>query len=233
MAHTATARRRRARPAVRRRRIAALLAAAVLGAGVAATVAGLGPLGDEVREITLPLRHDDIIRQQAADKGLDADLIAAVIYEESRFRDQTSHAGARGLMQITPETAAFIARDSGGIRFTQKDLATPQINISYGAYYLRYLLRQYEGDTALAVAAYNAGETNVNNWIAEAGGDGRLRDRRHPVRRDPRVRGERARAQEGVPQELRRRARAIAPAARACSAGRGHRRRAHRAGSPG
>ena len=171
MARTATARRGRTRPAVRRRRIAALLVAAALGAGVAATVAGLGPLGDEVREITLPLRHDDIIRQQAADKGIDADLIAAVIYEESRFRDQTSHAGARGLMQITPRTAEFIARDSGGIRFTHQDLATPQINISYGAYYLRYLLRQYDGDTALAVAAYNAGETNVNNWIAEAGGD--------------------------------------------------------------
>ena len=64
------------------------------------------PLGDAVREITLPLRHEDIIRQQAADKDLDPSLIAAVIYEESRFRDQTSHAGAAGLMQITPETAA-------------------------------------------------------------------------------------------------------------------------------
>jgi len=171
VARAATTRRRRAKPAARRGRIAALVAAAVLGSGIAATVAGLGPLGDEVREIILPLRHSDIIRQQAADKGVDADLIAAVIYEESRFRDQTSHAGARGLMQITPETAAFIARDSGGTRFTQKDLATPQINISYGAYYLRYLLRRYDGDTALAVAAYNAGETNVNRWVAEAGGE--------------------------------------------------------------
>ena len=171
MARAATTRKRRAKPAARRGRIAALVAAAVLGSGIAATVAGLGPLGDEVREIILPLRHSDIIRQQAADKGVDADLIAAVIYEESRFRDQTSHAGARGLMQITPETAAFIARDSGGTRFTQKDLATPQINISYGAYYLRYLLRRYDGDTALAVAAYNAGETNVNRWVAEAGGE--------------------------------------------------------------
>ena len=154
----------------RRRRIVALVVAAALGAGIAATVAGLGPLGDEVRDIILPLRHSDIIRQQAAEKGLEADLIAAIIYEESRFRDQTSHAGARGLMQITPETAAFIARDSGGTRFTQKDLATPQINISYGAYYLRYLMRRYGGNTALAVAAYNAGETNVNHWVNEAGG---------------------------------------------------------------
>jgi len=171
VARAATTRRRRAKPAARRGRIAALVAAAVLGSGIAATVAGLGPLGDEVRKIILPLRHSDIIRQQAADKGVDADLIAAVIYEESRFRDQTSRAGARGLMQITPETAEFIARDSGGTRFTQKDLATPQINISYGAYYLRYLLRRYDGDTALAVAAYNAGETNVNSWVAEAGGE--------------------------------------------------------------
>ena len=98
-------------------------------------------------------------------------MIAAVIYEESKFRDQTSHAGARGLMQITPETARFIARDSGGTRFTQADLATPQVNISYGAYYLRYLLRRYGGSETLAVAAYNAGETNVSHWVEKAGGE--------------------------------------------------------------
>jgi soluble lytic murein transglycosylase len=127
--------------------------------------------GDEVRELTLPLRHDDIIRQQARDKGLDPALIAAVIYEESRFRDQTSHAGARGLMQITPETARFIARDSGGTEFVEGDLATPQINIAYGSYFLRYLLDRYDGDRELAIAAYNAGETNVNKWVVGAGGD--------------------------------------------------------------
>ena len=73
-------------------------------------------------------------------------------------------------MQITPATADFIAKDSGGTRFTQRDLATPQINISYGAYYLRYLMARYDGNEMLAVAAYNAGETRVNGWIAEAGG---------------------------------------------------------------
>ena len=148
-----------------------MLGAAVVGAAAAAMVAGVLPLGEAVREITLPLRHEDIIRQQAAEKGIDPALIAAVIYEESRFRDQTSHAGARGLMQITPRTADFIARDSGGTGFTQADLATPQVNISYGAYYLRYLLRRYEGDAALVVAAYNAGETNVDHWVGEAGGE--------------------------------------------------------------
>ncbi len=138
------------------------------------TIGGLGPLGEAVRQITLPLSHEDIIRQQAAEKGLDPALVAAVIYEESKFRDQTSHAGARGLMQITPATAEFIARDSGGTRFVQEDLATPQVNISYGTYYLRYLLRRYDGDEVLAVAAYNAGETNVNRWIERAGGRARF-----------------------------------------------------------
>ena len=138
----------RGRPArhIRRRRAVAIAVAGVLALGVIAVVTGVGPLGEAVREITLPLRHDDVIRQQADEKGLDPALIAAVIYEESRFRDQTSSAGARGLMQITPETADFIAKHSGGIRFRQEDLATPQINIAYGSYFLRYLIDHYDGN---------------------------------------------------------------------------------------
>jgi peptidoglycan lytic transglycosylase len=163
------ARRRASRAAARRRRWALVLAL-VAGAGVAAVVAGLGSLDDAVREITLPLHHEDIIRQQAADKHLDPALVAAVIYEESRFRDQTSHAGARGLMQITPDTADFIAKESGGYRFVQDDLATPQINIAYGTYYLRYLLDRYDGNETEAIAAYNAGHGNVDEWVAKSGG---------------------------------------------------------------
>jgi soluble lytic murein transglycosylase len=163
-------RRRPPRAAVRRRRFTLLALLAILAGGGIMVAAGIGPLGDAVREITLPLRHEDIIRQQAREKGLDPALIAGIIYEESRFRDQTSHAGARGLMQITPATARFIARDSGGTAFTHSDLATPQINIAYGSYYLRYLIRRYGGNQTLAIAAYNAGETNVNRWVARAGG---------------------------------------------------------------
>src|SRR3712207_2781259 len=85
-------------------------------------------------------------------------------YVESRFRDQTSHAGAKGLMQIMPTTADYIARRSGGTAFEQGDLATPQINISYGSWYLRYLLRHYDGNVVLALAAYNAGEGTVDEW---------------------------------------------------------------------
>ncbi len=175
--HAASRVARRPRARIRRRRLAAVAVVALLGVVCAALVSGLGePL---VREITLPLKHDDIIRQQAADKGLDPALIAAVIYEESRFRDQTSHAGARGLMQITPDTADFIARHSGGYRFKQSDLSTPQINIAYGSYYLRYLIDHYGGSETLAVAAYNAGLGNVDRWVAKAGGASEFRSAEH------------------------------------------------------
>ncbi len=163
---------RTARPAaVRRRRRRRRRAAFLLGftALVALTAVIVVPrLPDAVRELALPLRHEDIIRQQASAKGIDPSLVAAVIYAESKFRDQTSHAGARGLMQITPATARYIAKLSGGTAFEQGDLATPQINISYGVFYLRYLLRRYEGNEVLALAAYNGGEGNVDRWIAEA-----------------------------------------------------------------
>jgi soluble lytic murein transglycosylase len=138
-------------------------------AATALIMAILSPWADKaVQEISLPLRHDDIIRQQGNDKNLDPALIAGVIYVESRFRDQTSHAGAKGLMQIMPATADYIARKSGGTAFEQGDLATPQINIAYGSWYLRYLLEHYHGSTILALAAYNAGEGKVDAWWREA-----------------------------------------------------------------
>jgi soluble lytic murein transglycosylase len=149
------------------RRFTWLLVAVVVVAAVVAAVVAPG-VDKAVKEIALPLRHEDIIRQQAADKGLDPALIAGVIYTESRFRDQTSHAGAKGLMQLLPSTANDIARKSGGTAFVQGDLADPQVNISYGSFYLRYLLERYGGNVVLAVAAYNAGEGKVDEWVFAA-----------------------------------------------------------------
>jgi soluble lytic murein transglycosylase len=117
-----------------------------------------------LEEVTLPLKHEDIIRQQAAEKDVPADLIAAVIYSESRFRDQTSHAGARGLMQITPATARVIESLSGGQTFRFDDLSNPDINIRYGTFYLHYLIEKFGDNEIAALAAYNAGETNVAAW---------------------------------------------------------------------
>ena len=158
---------RPSRARVMRRRLGFLLAVVFAAAIVGAAIA---PWADKaVQEVSLPLRHDDIIRQQAADKDLDPALIAGVIYAESHFRDQTSHAGAKGLMQLMPETADYIAEKSGGTAFVQGDLATPQVNISYGSWYLRYLLQKYEGREVLALAAYNAGEGKVDEWVAARG----------------------------------------------------------------
>lgn len=148
----------------RRRRLA--IGGAVVATGVAVGVAlGMfGKVDDVIQELTLPLRHEDIIRQQSRDKDVDASLIAAVIYAESRFSDQTSHAGARGLMQITPLTAREIEKLSGGSTFEIDDLSDPDLNIRYGTFYLRELLDRYDGNEVAALAAYNAGPGNVEEW---------------------------------------------------------------------
>jgi soluble lytic murein transglycosylase len=153
-----------------RRRIALLAGVALIAVLVSAALSPF--VNKAVQEIGLPLRHEDVIRQQAAEKGLDPSLIAAVIYTESRFRDQTSKAGAKGLMQLLPSTANYIAHLSGGTAFEQGDLATPQVNIAYGSFYLRYLLRKYRGSEVLALAAYNAGEGKVDEWLAGAAANG-------------------------------------------------------------
>jgi soluble lytic murein transglycosylase len=158
-----TATRRRA---LRRRRLVALVGVA---AAVVFAITIVGPVFHHaVKEVVLPLRHEDIIRQQARAKDLDPALVAGIIYTESRFRDQTSVAGAKGLMQLTPATAKFVEHLSGGSTFTVADLSTPQVNISYGTFYLRYLLNRYGGNQALALAAYNGGEGNVDRWVDAA-----------------------------------------------------------------
>jgi soluble lytic murein transglycosylase len=139
------------------------VAAAAIGAGAAIGISRID-LDKAIRELTLPLQHEDIIRQQAAAKHVDPSLIAAVIYAESRFRDQESRAGALGLMQITPQTADVIARLSGGTQFVTGDLSDPDINIRYGSYYLRYLLDRYNGNEVAALAAYNAGTRAADRW---------------------------------------------------------------------
>jgi soluble lytic murein transglycosylase len=147
-----------------------------LAAGIAFAISRID-FGEAIRELTLPLRHDDIVRQEASDEDIatvageqitlpttDPALLAAVIYAESRFRDQTSVAGARGLMQITPDTADTIEKISGGQTFVYEDLADPDLNIRYGSFYLRYLLYLYDGNEAAALAAYNAGIGNADAW---------------------------------------------------------------------
>jgi soluble lytic murein transglycosylase len=117
-----------------------------------------------------PLSYEQIVRGHAKNYDLDPALLAAVIYRESKFdAGARSSSGAIGLMQLLPETANGIALHTGGSRFVVADLFDPEINVRYGSFYLRRLIDKY-GDTRLALAAYNAGQANVDAWRAAGKG---------------------------------------------------------------
>ena len=144
-----------------------LAAVALLGALAAAFLyvhSTSPPWYDRLR---YPLRYEAIVRGHAHNYDLDPALLAAVIYAESKF-DATarSGSGAVGLMQLTPKTAEGIATRTGGTAFHVSDLTNPEINVRYGAWYLRDLFQKYH-DERLVLAAYNAGQGNVDKWLRQ------------------------------------------------------------------
>jgi soluble lytic murein transglycosylase len=113
-----------------------------------------------------PFRYQQIVLGHARNYHLDPALLAAVIYQESKFNaDAKSDRGAIGLMQLLPDTAKGIAERTGGSKFRVSDLYDPEINVRYGAWYLRHLLDKY-GSERTALAAYNAGQANIDAWRA-------------------------------------------------------------------
>lgn len=120
-----------------------------------------------------PLRYEDTINREAKRHALDPALIAAVINVESKWvPDTVSSAGAVGLMQLLPNTAAFIARQPKRPSPPPDELTDPEINITYGSWYLRYLVTNHR-DLPAALAAYNAGDQNVRIWEQHAKAEGR------------------------------------------------------------
>lgn len=100
-------------------------------------------------------------------------IISAIIFAESRFDTQArSHKGALGLMQIMPETGAGVARELNWKDFSPQDLLDPDKNLRVGIRYISYLKRRFNNNDYLALASYNAGFRNVDNWIAEGIWDG-------------------------------------------------------------
>lgn len=131
-------------------------------AGAAAYVVEAEP--DWYLRARYPLEYERIIRVHAGNHDLDPSLIAAVVYVESRFDpDARSEAGAVGLMQLLPDTAQGIADRTGGGNFVVADLRDPEINVRYGSWYLDHLRGRY-ASTELALAAYHAGQGNVDEW---------------------------------------------------------------------
>lgn len=140
-----------------------VLVVLVLAAAAAAVTALSEP--DWYLRMRYPLRYEHIVRGHAANYELDPALVAAVIYQESKFQaDARSESGAIGLMQLLPETARGIALRTGGSRFEVDDLYDPEVNVRYGCWYLRNLIRKY-GDLETALAAYNGGQGNIDRGI--------------------------------------------------------------------
>ena len=145
------------------RRVLAL-AVMLVGAVVALVYLQNPATPDFVQRVRYPFKYQEIVRGHARNYKLDPALIAAVIYQESKFDPRAKSAsGAMGLMQLLPSTAHGIALHTGGSAFRTEDLWNPEINVRYGAFYLRRLLNKY-GDERTALAAYNAGQTNVDRW---------------------------------------------------------------------
>ena len=129
-----------------------------------------------------PLEYEQIVVGHADNYHLEPHLVAAVIYQESKFdADAVSSSGAIGLMQLLPATAQGIADRTGGTGWHEGDLVNPELNIRYGSWYLRHLLDKY-GDEELALAAYNAGQANVDRW-REQGVGIQFDETRHYVER--------------------------------------------------
>jgi soluble lytic murein transglycosylase len=146
--------------------IRALAVLAILGVGIAAVVTSEPSWYLRAR---YPLKYEAIVEGHARNYRLDPALLAAVIYRESKFDARAgSRAGAIGLMQLTPATARGIALRTGGTRFKMADLYDPEINIRYGAWYLRHLLDSFDGDVRKALAAYNGGRGNVERGVVFA-----------------------------------------------------------------
>lgn len=121
---------------------------------------------DFQRKYLYPYDYQDTINFYADRYEVDRNLVASVILAESKFRqDATSVHGARGLMQIMPETGRWIATQIEDDSFSVDKLYNVNMNIKYGTWYLSELQTEFEGNEVLALAAYNAGRGNVYEWM--------------------------------------------------------------------
>ena len=116
-----------------------------------------------------PIKYENIIIKYANEYGLDNHLVAAIIKVESGYDSfAKSSKGALGLMQIKPSTGKWIAEKLGIKDLNEEELYDPEINIKMGCWYLDYLLKYYNGNLQLALAAYNGGQGNVSKWLKDS-----------------------------------------------------------------
>lgn len=141
--------------------------------GVIAVVFFYRPL----MEYMYPLHYRDVVYRHATQHQLDPLLVTAIMSVESSFNPRAvSSKGAKGLMQLMPPTAEWAAAQMGMEPFSEDMLFDPDINVSIGVWYLANLRRLFDGDMALALAAYNGGRANVLRWLEEETWSGTIED---------------------------------------------------------
>ncbi|PTV95651.1 soluble lytic murein transglycosylase [Halanaerobium saccharolyticum] len=119
-----------------------------------------------IRRNLEPVKYQKEIDKYAEEFSLEPELLAAIIYVESRFdKYSISPRGAVGLMQLMPATAHWVAEELGYENFNVKDLDNPDLNIKFGSWYFAYLYQKFDQDLIKTIAAYNAGESNVRKWL--------------------------------------------------------------------
>jgi soluble lytic murein transglycosylase len=120
-----------------------------------------------------PLPHQDIVFANAQEFNIDPYLVFAIIRAESKYQNAArSPVGARGLMQIMPETGQWIAEQLKIKDFEPEDLHDPEVNIRFGCWYINYLNSEFKGQIPLELAAYNAGKSKVKQWVRDGKWDG-------------------------------------------------------------
>lgn len=129
----------------------------------------LGPQEDQVLLQAYPLKYWREVQRSVEGTGVDGRMFHALVREESNFNHQiVSHAGARGLAQLMPGTAATVARWLGTTA-PKSALFDVDLNLRLGARYLQFLSERYGGNPVLMCAGYNAGEGNVDKWLETRG----------------------------------------------------------------
>ena len=114
-----------------------------------------------------PLMYRKLIEDTSAQYNLSPSLIAAVIMNESSFRpDAESAVGARGLMQLMPDTAEWIAHKLRVDDYQPDQLTVPETNVRFGCWYLNYLCSLFDGDPLCVVCAYHAGQGEISSWLS-------------------------------------------------------------------
>ena len=120
------------------------------------------------------VRYRDQIIREAGQYGLRPAYVAAIILNESSYDPSAvSNVGARGLMQLLPDTGRWIAGKLGISPYTDESLFDAETNLRLGTWYLDFLSDRYGGDPVLVACAYHAGHGNVDTWLTRYSRDGR------------------------------------------------------------